>query len=314
VAQVVVTGASGYLGGRLVEHLVAGGHHVRAIGRQPPPWLMAAGGDHEVVDLARDVPPSALAGADAVVHLAAPNEVEAGDDPAGTVATTVAITANVGRAAAAASVGRVVYLSTVHVYGPAIVDGAVLTETTATAPTHPYAVARLQSEQAMAREIGDDRLVVLRLTNAVGAPAAPVVARWTLLVNDLCREAAVAGTVTLKSAGDQWRDFVPLVDVVRIATLATNAAGLPSATYNLGSGTPATVRSMAARVQDAFRRLGGVEPKLLAPDPSGPAPQPYRVDVSKLAACGVRADGDIGAAVDETARFCIEHRESLRNG
>jgi UDP-glucose 4-epimerase len=159
-----------------------------------------------------------------------------------------------------------------------------------------------------------DALVVLRLTNAVGAPAAPDVARWTLLVNDLCREAALHGTVTLKSAGDQWRDFVPITDVVRIVGRACDPAALPGSTYNLGSGAPMTVRTMASLVQDAFFRLAGSKPELIAPEPVGPAPRPYRVAVTKLASHGLTAGGDIAAAVDETAAFCLEHLESLRHG
>jgi UDP-glucose 4-epimerase len=312
VALVVVTGASGYVGGRLVHHLLGAGHQVRAIGRTPPGWLQEAGGEHHVIDLAAPIPSEAMSGADAVVHLAAPNEVEAADDPEGTVAATVAITENVASAAAGAG-ARLVYLSTVHVYGDALVDDAVIDESTPAAPTHPYPVGRIRSEQAAAAALDTDALVVLRLTNAVGAPSAPDVARWTLVVNDLCREAATVGTVTLRSAGDQWRDFVPLTDVVRIITAATDR-GVPGDTHNLGSGTPHTVRSMATLVQAAFARQTGVEPELRAPEPSGPAPRPYRVDVSKLAACGLRADGDIAAAVDGTAAFCIRHRESLPRG
>lgn len=67
---VAVTGASGFLGTAVARSLVARGFRVRGIGRGPNPerrdiheWVRA--------DVSRDIPPSAFAGAYAVVHAAA---------------------------------------------------------------------------------------------------------------------------------------------------------------------------------------------------------------------------------------------------
>ena len=52
--------------------------------------------------------------------------------------------------------------------------------------------------------------MILRLTNAVGAPADPSVDRWSLVANDLCPPGRADGRLALRSAGVQWRDFVAL--------------------------------------------------------------------------------------------------------
>ncbi|MBV9283482.1 MAG: hypothetical protein JO176_02620 [Acidimicrobiia bacterium] len=135
--------------------------------------------------------------------------------------------------------------------------------------------------------------------------------RWTLVANDLCRQAALTGALRLRSDGWQWRDFVPMGDVVRILEAALDPDAVPAGTYNLGSGTAATVRSLAALVQNAFESFTGERPALHAPDGSGPRPQPHQVSVERLASHGLRADGDLAAAVDETARFCVTHRDRL---
>jgi nucleoside-diphosphate-sugar epimerase len=86
---------------------------------------------------------------------------------------------------------------------------------------------------------------------------------------------------------------------------------VPPDTYNLGSGKPMTIRQLAAMVQDAFERQTGTRPPLRAPEPEGQAPDPYFVSVDRAAAQGLRADTPIAEAVEETVRFCIEHKEAL---
>src|SRR5439155_27107075 len=143
---------------------------------------------------------AACAGVDAVVHLAAPNEVIAAGDPDGALTETVLGARHIVTAAAAAGVPRFVYVSTVHVYGAAAVEGAVLAEDVVPRPRDAYAVARLAGEHLTSTVDGVDTVVV-RLTNCVGAPAHPSVERWTLVVNDLCRQGAVRGHLRLRTHG-----------------------------------------------------------------------------------------------------------------
>jgi nucleoside-diphosphate-sugar epimerase len=205
-------------------------------------------------------------------------------------------------------------MSTMHVYGERIADDAVLTEDLRPEPRALYAVARLASEHvASALSANGMELVVLRLTNSLGAPAHPSVDRWTLVCNDLCRQGALTDRLELRSSGVQWRDFVALDDVHAVVAAACrfDPPALPPGTYNLGSGTPMTVRALAALVQDAFERQTGRRPDLVAPEPEGRPPKPYRVAVERLAAHGIRAETPVEQAVEETVRFCIEHKEAL---
>jgi UDP-glucose 4-epimerase len=296
----------------LVAALLAAGDAVRTVSREPAPnWLRALAPESIAVDLSREDPAPALAGADVVLHLAGANEVAAAADPDGTLGGTVAAARRVA-AAAAATATRFVYVSTIHVYGASIVDGATLTEDTLPAPRHPYALARLASEHAVASVLDPDQLVVFRLSNAVGAPIAATVDRWSLLVNDLCRGAAVNDELVLKSAGLQWRDFIPLTDAVAAMVAARDRNTVPGGTYNLASGASRTVRDVAGLVQDAFERRTGRRPTLTAPEPNGPVPAPYRVDIGRLAALGLAPRQHLESAIDETASFCLENLESLK--
>jgi UDP-glucose 4-epimerase len=312
VARLLVTGAGGYVGSGLVETLLSDGWEVRALGRKPAPHLDV---EQVVADLSRDADAvtRACEGVKVVVHLAGENEVVAARDPITALGGTILGTQRIVRAAEQAGVKRLLYMSTVHVYGDRIAEGATLSEEHRPEPRAPYAVARLASEHLVASlaSSGAD-VVVFRLTNSVGAPAHPAVDRWSLVANDLCRQGVVTGRLELRSSGVQWRDFVALRDVRRMVTAACRSEQpVPPGTYNLGSGKPLTVRGLAGLIQDAFERLTGHRPELHAPEPGPTTPDPYHVSVDAAARHGLRAETPIEIAVDETVRFCIENKEEL---
>lgn len=311
-ATIAVTGASGYVGSRLVATLEAAGHEVRALVRKRVDYLPEAQ-QHEI-DLADGGAglTDAFDGVASVVHLAGLNEVIASREPDRALAETAVASRHVATAARAAHVPRLVYVSTVHVYGALLTDGAVISEDLPPEPRSGYAVARLASEHLI-QEGGSLDTVVLRLSNAVGAPADVGVDRWSLVATDLSRQAVVDGTLTLRSSGRQWRDFIALTDVCRIVTAAAGGAVAPG-TYNLASGRSATVRQLAELVQERVEARTGTRPELIAPAHTGPVPVAYRVSVDRLAGQGLTADTPLVEAVDELVGFCIDHAPELSNG
>ena len=307
MTTVLVTGAGGYIGQRLVARLVDDGVEVRALVRRPVAWPDKVAGrlDEVVGDLVADpdLASKALDGTDVVVHLAGANEAAMGSDPERALAETVLAAERV-----AAGAARVIYLSTIHVYGEAMREGAVIIEDTPAAPVHPYAAARLACEGVFERS-GAPALL-FRLTNGVGAPTRPDVQRWSLVANELCREGALSGRLTLRTSGAQWRDFIALRDVEAVVS-ALVPRSFDSGIYNLGSGNSVTVRALAELIRSRFEALGEPAPELVAPPLPDNPPGPYRVDISHLAELGVTTPTPLVDAVDETVRFCLAHRSTL---
>jgi UDP-glucose 4-epimerase len=296
---VAVTGAGGYLGSTLMARLA--GQPARALVRSPVEWVT---GEQAVVDLLDPVEKvaAALEGCDTVIHLAGHNEVTAAEDPDRALAETIVAGRHVVDAAQQVGARRVVYVSTVHVYGAQLAPGACVTEATAPLPRSAYAIARLAVENLT--ECGPDP-VVLRLTNAVGAPTHPDVDRWTLVASDLCRSAAEHGELVLHSTGQQWRDFIALDDVARTVLAATDVERVPAGIYNLASGTPMTVRSLAELVQDRVEARTGIRPPLRAPEPTAPGPEPYRVDTTRLRDLALEARTPVADAIDDLLEVCF---------
>lgn len=252
----------------------------------------------------------ALRDADTVVHLAGVNEVATRIDPVHAGTETVAAARTVIAAATEARVRRLVYVSTVHVYGRALRPGRVISEATATQPVDPYSEARLTVERLLAALPGEPEVVIFRLSNSVGAPIDPAVDRWSLVANDLCRQVVTSGAVRLETPGTQWRDFIPLSDVIDV--LCQSALGsLRAGTYNLATGQTTSVLGLARLVRQVASRIGLAAAGVSAPEATDLPSAPYRFDVSKLTAARATPTSSLTAAVEETLRFCIAHRQEL---
>ena len=303
MTRVVVTGGFGYVGGRLVQALLAEnldvGVSTRRTPGQVPPWAK------DRVQWGSDLD-ALCAGTDSLIHLAAPNETLAAATPERAISDTVQLTDQAIAAARKAGVGRFIYFSTVHVYGRL---AGHITEQTPTAPVHPYAVAHLQSEQRVRDAAGDNlQALVLRLSNGFGAPADTGADRWTLLVNDLCRQAVCEGSLTLNSSGLQWRDFIPLSDVTRALTFLLKAPqSAPCETINLCRGSSLTVGQMAALILDRARLL--IDPEMLlhiSPSEASPDTPALEIDNQRLLQTDFRLKAPLEQEIDGLLRFCMD--------
>ncbi len=120
--RVLVTGASGFVGGHVVERLLAAGHVVRGLVRATSNVQSLKALGVELVDGAIDRPdslPAALRGCDAVVHLAG---LVAARDPADFVRINGSGTGDLVRAAVRVTpdLRRFVYVSSIAALGPAL--------------------------------------------------------------------------------------------------------------------------------------------------------------------------------------------------
>lgn len=152
-SRILVTGATGFVGGAMLAELAARGAIVRAAVRSAATKVAAA----EVVpvgDLENETDwGAAVAGCDAVLHLAGRAHVlkETGDPEPVFQAVNRMATRRLGEAALAAGVKRFVFVSSIHVHGLSSAATG-FTETSPLRRETPYGASKIDAEGEL-REI-----------------------------------------------------------------------------------------------------------------------------------------------------------------
>lgn len=216
--RILITGATGFLSGRMAQFLSAAGHEVVLGSRSlthAPNWLAQA----KVVKTRWDSPEhlnEICKSMDVVIHSAGMNAQDCTDDPAAALLANGVATAYLLQASARAQVKQFIYFSTAHVYKSNL--QGVITEDTPTQNLHPYATSHLAGEACVryATQQGHIKGTVIRLSNAFGYPLDATTKCWGLLVNDLCKQVVQTGAITLRTTGLQQRDFIAITDVCNI--------------------------------------------------------------------------------------------------
>ena len=125
-------------------------------------------------------------------------------------------TSNLVKAAANQSVKSIIYLSSAHVYSDTLIGN--ISENVIPANNHPYAKSHLVKERHIIdarKRYGIDTLV-LRLSNCFGAPMQKDSNSWSLLINDICKQAVVAKKIHIKSNVNTVRNFISMNSVLII--------------------------------------------------------------------------------------------------
>ncbi len=251
-----------------------------------------------------------------IVHAAGMNAEDCASNPKAALEFNGLATARLLGASCAVGVKRFVYLSTAHVYASPL--AGPITEDNPPENHHPYATSHLAGENAVLAATRQDKIegVVLRLSNAFGAPMHRDVNCWTLLANDLCRQAAVNEKMVLRSSGLQQRDFITMADVCRVVghlSLLDRRLMLPGV-LNVGSGVSRSVLEFAIMIQQRSKQVLGFEPGLYKGVDSDATPhEPLTYICEKLRQTGIRLKSDLATEIDRLLFFCQEAFSGTRS-
>ncbi len=305
--RVLVTGGTGWIGGRLVDELARAGYDVRCLvepGSRTPDAPVVHG---DVRD--PDAVAAAVDGAEAVVHCAAvihphrPREFH----EVNTRGTKVLLDA-----AAAASVGRFVHVSSNAAAGFQRRRQVLLTENDPPAPRGGYGESKLEAERAVRAAHADDGLetVIVRPCRCYGRGQPPRVERVFDMVT--------SGRVPVFGDGGALRSMSLVDDVVSVLVQCLDDPAAAGETFWIADERPYTTletfeaMAAAAGVELHVRRL---------PRAGARACEALDLALERLGAYSMRlhlageSTHDIGCSIDKARRVLgFEPRNDLVAG
>ena len=267
--RVLVTGGHGYIGLPIVKALstecsvVSFGHAPRTVAARNriPAGVESIESELDAVgQVMRTRGPF-----HAVIHLAGgggSQKCEA--DPVAAVHANIRATTGLLEAARATGVGRLLYASTIAVYGTHRVPDGPYRESHEARPDELYGAVKEAGEHAWVALGGGTSL---RLANVYGAGIG-VDMGIQGAAERFARAAAAGGTLSLFGTGAQRIDYVHIDDVVDAFRKALGAPS-PPPHVNIGSGAPASIAEIAESCMAAGRRLGASPSLERKPAPPG---------------------------------------------
>ena len=259
--KILVTGGAGFIGSNLIPLLLEKGYTVSVLDNlysgkmenltnvSEHPWFRFVGGD--IRDKA--TLHNAIAGIDAIVHLAALIDVTASvEDPALTHEVNVTGTLNVLQEATKSNVKKIVFASSTAVYG----DTKILPvkEDAPLHPISPYAASKAASEayfHAFNKCYSIDT-VALRFFNVYGPKNQN--SPYSGVITKFLQKALKNETLNVEGDGEQTRDFIHVTDIVKALTLALEAENVGGHAFNVCTGKPTSVNNLADTIAAATKQ------------------------------------------------------------
>ena len=247
---VVVTGVAGFIGSRVAARMAAEGFEVVGVddlssGKQSnvPSSIDFIQGNLADTQTISKLPKSA----ELVLHLAGQSSGEMSfDDPVADLEKNTISTLNLIRYGIAVNASKLVYASSMSVYGN--VPDAPISEDEHVAPLSCYGVGKLAAEKYLNVFCKQLPSVSLRMFNVYG-PGQDMTNLRQGMVSIYLAQALRSKHIVVKGSLDRFRDFIYIDDVVdawfRVATLED----IGSNTINIAAGARTTVAQVLEAVQ-----------------------------------------------------------------
>ncbi len=254
--QVVVTGVGGFIGAHVARRFLAEGHAVIGVDD-------FSSGCRDSVPLGVDLVEGNLsepttAGrlpshCDLILHLAGQSSGEVSfDDPVADLAKNTVSTLNLIKYGIAVRAQRLVYASSMSVYG--VVPDAPAVETAQCHPLSCYGVGKLASEGYLQAYQARLPWVAMRMFNVYG-PGQDMTNLRQGMVSIFLAQAMSTGRVHVKGSLARFRDFIYIDDVTEVWFRAALSPAAANHAINVATGRRTTVEAL---LQVLARELQGM--------------------------------------------------------
>ncbi len=256
--NIVVTGGAGFIGSWVAEALAAD-NNVKVIdnlhtGKKENLKKLGTGArfiDADIRD--RNAVFVALKGTEIVFHHGANVQIQASiDDPKMDADINIGGTLNVLEACRKHDIKRLVFASSSAIYGNP--DKVPVSEGQSPDPLSPYALSKLAGETyvRLYNELYGLETVSLRYFNVYGPRQNPD-SPYSGVISIFTKNVKLGNKLTVFGDGEQTRDFVNVMDVVRANILAAQSKEAVGKAFNIGTGKSISINQMVS----VLKKLSG---------------------------------------------------------
>lgn len=250
---ILITGVAGFIGSNVARRFLQEGYKVIGIDdlsggslAAVPPQVDFIQADLASAAAITAIPAAIPAGCRGILHLAGQSSGEISfDDPVADLHKNTVSTLNLIRLGIESRVERIVYASSMSVYGAA--EDAPVEESRSCTPLSCYGVGKLAAESYLRIYMRKLPAVSLRMFNVYG-PGQNMKNLRQGMVSIYLAYALANGAIEVKGSLDRFRDFIYIDDVVEAWWRAATYPSALGRTLNVGTGVRTTVEALLKRI------------------------------------------------------------------
>jgi len=302
--MILITGGSGYLGGRLAEFLsnaqikkiaITARKESKALRKRLPNC------DLRILDITKpDNIKKALTDITDVIHLISLNAKDSAESPELAEKINAYGTLDLIKTSIDSGVKRFIYISTAHVYGAPLVGE--INEMTPALASHPYATSHLQAEKYIKKAAVSTKtkFTILRLSNAIGSPIMKDTDCWMLVVNDICKQIVTSQTMRFSSQRNIERDYISIEEICRIIShILCDETNNFQGVYNFGSGKSISLENLANLISERAKVILGIDVRIYFPNQTSVPTKPLSYSISKIQREGITISNSLNNEIDQ---------------
>lgn len=279
--KILITGAGGYIGSKMVEYFLDKGYSIIALDKflfgNTLEDLSSNKNLKIIEDDIRHFDKKILEGVDTVIDLASIS-----NDPASDLLPSITEEINnigatkLAQTAKEMGVKKFIFASSCSIYGA---GNGILTEESKLSPISVYAKSKIAAEKNILK-LADENFCVTFLRSSTVFGISKRRMRFDLIVNIMTLNAWKNNRITINGKGDQWRPLIHVNDLIRafeLILIENDIAKINKQAFNVGSNE---MNFKVYQVADRFREnFPGLVVDVL---PDNPDPRSYHVNFDKI--------------------------------
>lgn len=311
--NILITGGSGYIGGRLANFFASSNHEVHIASRRFPSDSVDSRVKFHMVDWNDESSLGSLVkGIDVIIHCAGMNKQDCQSNPVAAFEFNGYASARLAKAAKENNVKQFLYFSTVHVYSSNLCG--TISEKTPTNNDHPYALSHLLGESLIAKEIGgciDTRII--RLANSYGVPAYENNDAWNLMVNDFAQQARKSNRIVIEDNPKKQINTIPMVLLIEVIDSILKARNQKCVKiYNIGTGKSRSIIQIAESIKMISQELFGDSVDIIINPNKIEEVDPWFFESSRISFSAQHIELCVKSELSQLLLFCEKNNKTVQ--